>query len=499
MARPPDIPPTAAPEGAGAGEPNLWLGPQLWTRRVAHAGVATGGTMGVLRQPRSILPLAGAMLRRHRSAIAHLGADDAGDASLVWLSEQADHPAVTPVTAAAPRIATRAVRADTPAIERGPNPVSAARAPTAASAEAPVSAAPSQLAAPQPAQAPVIQRRAASVNASVPTTAPTSPVSARSAPSTRRSADVGMSAPITVRAAPAGGPRRVGAPIRLSGPTIHRDLPRPAAQETAADAVRTAPAAVQPAPPVRPAAPVARREEMHLSLREPAVATTREASVPARPVAPPVATARSEPRAEGVALPLAPAIARTPVSMLASQSAPTQVYTPRADAMPVLPHAFAPQAASVPATPYTTPIATPLVAREPARVPSPGVVIAAPPPTPKPPLAPLPLVRAEPPESNDATPSSQRQHIAMPVVPRAVPDPDRGGPPQPEPAAMSRAVPPASWRADAPDAPAPAQRPAPRAPAERQKLGAGEIRRVADRVYQLLVNRLTQERQRRGA
>jgi len=77
---------------------------------------------------------------------------------------------------------------------------------------------------------------------------------------------------------------------------------------------------------------------------------------------------------------------------------------------------------------------------------------------------------------------------AMPAGFESDQRPARGHAASPQPAAQATA--------SAPFAPSPA--PAARPSAERTKLGSLEIGRIADRVYRLLVDRLAQERQRRG-
>jgi hypothetical protein len=111
--------------------------------------------------------------------------------------------------------------------------------------------------------------------------------------------------------------------------------------------------------------------------------------------------------------------------------------------------------------------------------------------SPAPPRA-MPLVQARTADGDAAAPPPRPQ-IALPLALPAKTAPEHVQQFRDSPAAPHASGP--LTRAEDAAPPKPATAPS----AQRGKLGAREIGRVAERVYQLLVDRLAQERQRRGA
>ena len=489
MTEAPIQPPPAPREGADAGaRPDLWLGRQLWRRRVHRAGVATAGATAVLRPAGPALPLLATLLERRSAAIAHLAGDgDAGSTLSAWVTRHGNGLPATPIVMPTQRIEARAedddgarhhratsARTTAPTTRDSPPLVAAViqRRAVATRASAPSSvaraipAAPAMIATTQPTPRAVSAVPAARPTSAMPMTPPVPAV-----------ADATLDVPTDSATQPeprvALGPTRVGAPRRFAGgvaPTLD-GLPTPIR-----GSVRLVGA------PLLPAAAFAREQPR----------TTAEPGQPAFDAAistlaePP---SMSDPRADlAAAHSLAgatPDIARDRLVV-----PPPGASVPRAIVV-------VPIAIPTPTAPGHAPVTSPSA--------SSSTVAPASPPLPPPPLPPLlPLVRAA--VTSSAVVASSRPRggmpLALPVT--APPARPRGSEAEliapPHGLALAqRREPPRSLQTMASAAPPSTTSAADaRTSRERSKLGAPEIGRVAERVYQLLVDRLAQERQRRG-
>lgn len=455
---------TAPTQGdAAATTSDLWLGAQLWWRRVERAGV-TAGTSGVVRQPHQVLPLLAALIERRESATAHLGrnADRAAvTAPSVRILESSDiGTETTGVTTPHAPVSPGTTPTPTPAIRSGGAlPLGTTR---------PSSPTP-------PMQGQVIQRRAVAANpVAKPRAAPVA-AAVHSTRAARPSAAV-LASPSGVIPTPRrAGPHRVGAPVKgavadlsmrpqagRSTPDQSRDATR--AEPFAAAAVVSPSAAATPASD-RPAIRLRRPTEM------------RSDATAAEGPRPPPASAATTPRATSL-----DAFDAKPLAQRATaRQGPLRIG--EAHVMWPTPSVAAQNSRMAPMhrgsmTAPTGAIAAPVASGS------------------LPALKTLPLsVRAA--TMVDATAAaSQRRQAAMPLPPAAIAH-------QPVPRLSQDAqagIRPQVRSADA----APTSTAAPTGSIatrsrEQARLGAREIGRVAESVYQLLVERLAQERQRRGA
>ncbi len=485
--RPPE-PPTASCDDTEAGAPpDLWLGRQLWLRRVLNAGVTTGGATAVSRRSGPTLPLLSTLLKRRRASVAHLNGDrTALAASPTWLSAPAD-PADRPaVWGMPPRAVPRAAVAGSAEVAGAR--VSSSPAPAGMPVTEKLSrvalhrvdAAPRAMTQPtlsaRPLSGGVIQRRAVAATAGATLSrADASPASlAASTPLARResSAMAMATRPTPLGADAPAETRTVGAPRRAADAFA----PHPVAIPTQ---IRGTGGRV--GPPLRLAALVDPE-------RPP------EKAAPARV---PRGVADSSPGA-------------TP--SLQAQLTDDGVVHSLAGPMPVVapdrPEVSPPEApvgrwrgtvrAPAPIATAIAPRREPLTPWSPLHDPA-GT---APRPSPSPSLAPLSLVRATAP--HDAGMPLSRPRGALPLaLPAAAPSARTQAGKTDVSAIHPRPWPIQSrdpWPGEAPvAATSPSSPPDARRSREPMKLGAAEIGRVSERVYQLLVDRLALERQRRGA
>jgi hypothetical protein len=421
---------------------DLWLGRQLWRQRVEHAGVTTGAG-GALRRAGSALPLLAALQERQRSATAHLG-------------RNADR---APITAASNRVLEPF---DTRTGSSRGNALQASLSPVAAASAAPVArfgdALPPETrrASPPAARGQVIQRRALAANSGVsPLPRTTAAAADQPARAARPAAAIVVPASDVMPASRRVSARRVGAPVRGAVADLNRradagrPMPEQSHQITPAEPFVAA-GVTSPNRPTMPSRdlPVIRAHEAADAESDASSATSHRT--------PPAATAAHQ--AMAVASFDAKPIAQRP----AARSEPTAAL--RGGSMPV----------------PTVAIAAPMVSGS-----LPGL-----------PMRPLSVRAAT--IVKAASSLSGGREAAMPPPPNAtaVSQPVQRSPREAQ-AGRHKQV--GSMDTAAPVSTAALSGSVATPSTERARLGAPEIGRVAERVYQLLVDRLAQERQRRGA
>lgn len=454
--------PTTATQGGAADTPSdLWLGRQLWWRRVERAGVTTGAS-GVLRQAHQGLPLLAALLERRDSATAHLGrnADRAAmTAPSVRILESAD-------------IGTEAAGMTTPhAPVSGRAPASTP--PNRSGAALPLAAMrPSSPT--QPAHGKVIQRRAVAANPdALPRTASVATVGPP-ARTVRLSAAV--AAPQSGAAPRRAGPHRVGAPIKSAvaelgmRPPAGRPMPEQSHDATRAEPLASA-AVVSPNASTAPVGDLpAARVHLPAGMRSEATTAAGHRPQPASAAAAHQATAPDIVDARPHALRAAARPGPTRIGQ-------AQVTRPKPPTAEQIGRMAPKRSGAVPAPRGTiaAPVAPgswPALHTLPVSVPAATTVIA-------------------------TASVSPRRQAAMPMPPAAT---VAQQPVQHAPLEGQAGIRPQVRSVDA----APTSTVAPSGSiaarsTEQVRLGTREIGRVAESVYQLLVDRLAQERQRRGA